>query len=183
MRRTERNINALGTVTIQHFTGDHLTHEHLETIIAINQHAHYPRLYNSKLEQDFLKELHSLASQWIGVYFLYVNKNPIAYEYGFSYNKCFEDWRAGFDTRIDPNISVGKFLSLKVMESCFEQGCEIIDFMRGAHAYKTEWEPQKRHYRELRIFRHQSILAAIAYFWLRKLKPALKYLQMHQPNH
>lgn len=176
LRRAERNANALGTVTIQNYSGERLSREHYESIVAINQHANYPRLYNSNSEQNFLKELLSQTSQWLNIYFLYINENPIAYEYGFLYNNWFEDWRAGFDTRIDPNISIGKLLSLNVMKNCFERGCETIDFMRGAHAYKTEWEPQTRHYKELRIFKRQSILAAIAYFWLRKLKPVLKYL-------
>jgi CelD/BcsL family acetyltransferase involved in cellulose biosynthesis len=174
LRRAERNTEKLGTVKIKRYAGDQLAWEHFESIIDINQHAHYPRLYHSKREQDFLKELLKHASQWLNVYILTVDKDKIAYEYGFLYNDCFEDWRAGFDTRIDPSISVGKLLSLRVMENCFKRNCIAIDFMRGAHEYKTEWQPQSRYFMEVRIFKHQSVLAAAAYVWLRKIKPVLK---------
>lgn len=78
-------------LTIQHFADNQLSREHFESIININQHMHYPRLFNSKLEQDFLKALLSCASQWLNVYFLCVNKDPIAYEYGFLHNNSFKD--------------------------------------------------------------------------------------------
>ena len=177
LRRAERNANGLGAITIQHHSNGQLTWEHFEAIINVNQHAHYPRLYNSKLEQDFLKELVGYAAKWLNVYILCIDGEPIAYEYGFLYNNCFEDWRAGFDTRIDPSISVGKLLSLNVTKHCFERDYAAIDYMRGAHQYKTEWNPQSRHFKELRIFNHHSIMAAIAYFWLKKLKPVLKRSQ------
>ena len=174
LRRAKRNTDKLGTVTIKNYTGDQLAWEHFESIININQHAHYPRLYNSKLEQAFLKELLGCTSQLLNVYILCINEDQIAYEYGFLYDNCFEDWRAGFDTRIDPSISVGKLLSRYVTEHCFEHGYTAIDYMRGAHEYKTEWKPQTRYFRGLRIFKHQSAMSAIAYFWLRIIKPVLK---------
>jgi len=174
LRRAERNANKLGEVKIKHYAGNQLAWEHFESVININQHAHYSRLYNSKLEQDFLKELLGCASQWMNAYFLGIDNDQVAYEYGFLYNNSFEDWRAGFDTRVDPKISIGKLLSLKVTEHCFKHDCSAIDYMRGAHEYKTEWNPQSRHFQELRIFNHQSIMAAIAYLWLRKVKPVLK---------
>jgi len=174
LRRADRNSSKLGTVKVKHIAGTRLSWEHFETIVDINQHVHFPRLYHSKLEQDFLKELLDRASKWINIYFLYIDDNPIAYEYGFLYNNSFEDWRAGFDTRIDPSVSVGKLLSLKITEQCFMRGYSAIDYLRGAHEYKTEWNPQSRHFKELRIFKHQSVMAAVAYLWLRKLKPVLK---------
>lgn len=174
LRRAERNANDLGEITVKRFASDQLSWKQFESIIELNQHSNYPRVYESNLEQNFLKELFACASQWLVIYLLYADENPIAYEYGFLYNNCFEDWRAGFDTRIDPSISVGKLLSMHVTKDCFNRNCIAIDYMRGAHEYKTEWQPNTAHFKEVRIFRHWSLMSAVAYFWLKTLKPVLK---------
>ena len=178
LRRAERSCSDLGTISLQQYTGNDLTEEHVEAIISVNRYANYPRLYHSQSEQDFLKELLICAPQWLNVYLLCINDKPVAYEYGFLYNSCFEDWRAGFDTRIDPAISIGKFVALKITKKTFDQKLKEIDFMRGEEAYKQDWQPAKREFVNLRIFKTEHIIALASYYWLKIIKPRIKSLQV-----
>ncbi|MBT3313609.1 MAG: GNAT family N-acetyltransferase [Anaerolineae bacterium] len=174
LRRAERNSAGLGNVFLKQYSGNGLTWGNFDEAIAVNCHANYPRICHSKKEQAFLKELFELAPQWLTLYLLFINDEAVAYEYGFLYQNRFEDWRAGFDTRIDPAISIGKFIALKVLEKSFEDGLKEVDFMRGAHAYKQEWRPETRIYTQLRFFKRQSPKAMIAYLGLEKIKPLLR---------
>ncbi len=174
LRRAQRNSQKLGDVEIRHYKGNEIRWEIFEDMIEVNCHANFPRVCDSKKEQAFLEKLHKTASQWLTVYLLYADGKPIAYEYGFLYNNRLEDWRAGFDTRIDPSISIGKFMALNILQDAFDNSLSEVDFMRGSHDYKREWNPSSRTFVQLRFFRFQSIKALLAYIGLKKIKPFLK---------
>lgn len=172
LRRAQRNSQKLGQVDGQYFVGEP-PWENFEEMIAVNCHAHFPTICNDEKEQLFLKKLHQRAQKWLMIYLLTIDGEPIAYEYGFIFNNRLENWRAGFDTRINPSVSVGKFATLKILQDAFEKKIREVDFMRGAHSYKREWKPSARIFVRLRFFRRTSIRAWLAYFGLQKIKPIL----------
>lgn len=174
--RAFRLAEEIGPVECKHYTGENLNRDVIQTIVRINRYSHYPRLYNLPMEQTFLNELAQQMSQshWFGAYLLFVNKQPLAYEYGFHYNSRFEDWRAGFDTRLASNISIGKALAMMVIQTCYGQQIREIDFLRGDEPYKLEWKPAAREYVKTRIFNAGSIRAFAAYQWLVKVKPRIR---------
>jgi CelD/BcsL family acetyltransferase involved in cellulose biosynthesis len=174
--RAVRLAEELGPVESKHYTGEDLNENVVQTIVGINQYSHYPRLYNVPIEQDFLKTLAQQMSHscWFGAYLLFVNKQPVAYEYGFHYNSRFEDWRAGFDTRLASNISIGKVLARMVIQSCYSPRIGEIDFLRGDEVYKLEWKPAAREYANSRIFNTRSISAFAAHQWLVRIKPHIR---------
>lgn len=177
LRRALRLAEEVGPVEIRHYTGNQVTWEVFQTVVEINRNAHYPRLYNSPTEQALIRELTERKAPqqgWLDVYILWVNNQPIAYEYGFGYEGRFEDWRSGFDTRFPANISIGKLLAMEVVQKCIQEGYSEIDFLRGDESYKEEWEPSQRDFVNLRIFNNKSVSAFTAYFWLEKIKPMLK---------
>ncbi len=174
LRRAERNSKSLGEMSLKQYLGDSLTWENFSEVVAVNCHANYPRICNSEQEKTFLETLYKLAPQYFILYLLYIDNQAVAYEYGFLYNDRFEDWRAGFDTRINPTISIGKFIALKVLKKSFDDNVKEVDFMRGSHAYKQEWKPESRVFVQLRFFKQQSLKANIAYLGLEKIKPLLK---------
>lgn len=177
LRRALRLAEEIGPVEIRRYTGAQVTWEVFQIIIEINRHANYPRLYNSQTEQLLIRKLveQSQPKQgWLDVYILWVNGEPIAYEYGFQCEGRFEDWRSGFDTRFPSNISIGKLLAMEVVQKCIQEQYNEIDFLRGVEMYKQEWMPSKREYVSIRIFNRKSLPAMLAYFWLEKIKPILK---------
>ena len=176
--RAVRLAEEIGPVEFRHYTGASMNDEALQTIIEINRYSHYPRLYNLPIEQVFLKTLSRQMADvgWFGVYLLYVNNQPVAYEFGFHYKDRFEDWRAGFDTRMASNISIGKALAMMVIEACYNQSNTEIDFLRGDEQYKLEWKPAKRDYANSRIFNTKKLSAAAAYQWVVSIKPRIRRL-------
>jgi CelD/BcsL family acetyltransferase involved in cellulose biosynthesis len=174
LRRAERNAKKRGQVTLQKYTGANLRWANFEEVITINRHAYYPSLCHSESEQAFLRALYSLAKQWLAVYVLYIEREPVGYRYGFLYDNKFEDWRTGFDTRYPSSLSIGKLAASKVIFDAFESQLAEVDFMRGAHAYKQKWQPKSRFFTQIRFFRKRSLRAYLAYAWLYKIKPILK---------
>lgn len=177
--RAVRLAEEIGPVEFKHYTGREMNEELIQTIIQINRYSHYPRLYHLPFEQEFLKALSRQMAEvnWFGAYLLFVNNQPVAYEYGFHHNGRYEDWRAGFDTRMASNISIGKALAMMVIESCYNQSHKEIDFLRGDEQYKLEWKPAKRNFANSRIFNDRKLPAAAAYQWLTNIKPRIKRLQ------
>lgn len=180
LRRAGRLADELGTVTLEHFTGDRVIPELVQQLININQHAHFPRLYNSPLEQKLLFELIKNGggqTNWLDIYILNINGNPIAYEYGFVYEKRFESWRSGFNTNIPQQISVGKLLSMRVFETCIRERYYEVDFLRGDESYKLEWKPDKKLYCNIRLFNRKTLQGVLSYRWLQNAKPLLKKIR------
>ena len=133
LRRASRLANESGKVDFGYYVGDDVNWALFENIIEVNQYSHHPRLYLFTDQQNFIRKLVELMTDQkrLIVYILSINGEPAAYEYGFIHDGRFEDWRAGYDTRINPAISIGKLLSMKVIENCIINGCTEIDFLRG----------------------------------------------------
>lgn len=185
LRRAARLANEMGTVNLRHLTGENVKPELVQELIDINQHAHFPRLYNSPLEQKLLFELiinGGEQTNWLDIYILNINDKPIAYEYGFVYEKRFESWRSGFDTNTPQQISVGKLLSMNVFETCIREGYLEIDFLRGDEAYKLEWKPEKKQYCNIRLFNRRTLQGVLSYHWLQNAKPLLKRIRKNALN-
>lgn len=174
--RAVRLAEKIGPVECRQYAGENMHEDVLQTIVAINAHSHFPRLYNVPREQAFLYTLAQQMnnSKWFSAYLLFVNEQPVAYEYGFQYDGRFEDWRAGFDTRLASNISIGKALAMMVVRACYAQANTEIDFLRGDEQYKLEWKPAAREYVSSRIFNTNSFSAAVAHQWLVNIKPRLR---------
>lgn len=177
LRRAVRLAEEIGPLELKTFTGAKITPGILQMLAEINQHSNHPRLYYSKSEQALLTEISSRmkSGNWMSIFMLNLNNEPKAYEYGFTYNGCIEIWRAGFDTRL-PNISIGKILSMRVIQEGFKNGIHDIDFLRGDEDYKQEWQPESRKFVKLRAFNNR-ILPLIAHQWLTTFKPLIKRLQ------
>jgi CelD/BcsL family acetyltransferase involved in cellulose biosynthesis len=177
LRRALKLAEAIGPVKLNQYRGAEVSWEIFKTIVKINRYANYPRIYNSPSERALIKELvEQMASNqnYFEVYILSINNKPVAYEYGFVYQGRFEDWRSGFDTRLPPNVSIGKVLAMKVVQTCIAHKYTEIDFLRGDESYKQEWTPSSRKFTKIRIFNRRKLTAILSYIWLEKIKPNLK---------
>lgn len=177
LRRAEKLSKELGEVELRHYSGGLVSEELIRELVEINRHSHFPRLHDSQDEQILLRELicnGGEQSNWLDIYILAINGKSIAYEYGFVYKKRFESWRSGFNTNLPQNISVGKLLSMKVIQSCILEGYFEIDFLRGDEAYKLEWKPETKIYSNIRLFNRKKIQAVLSYMWLNHIKSTLK---------
>jgi CelD/BcsL family acetyltransferase involved in cellulose biosynthesis len=163
LRRAVRKADELGQVTYLFLVGKQIQPEHLETIIKVNGHGNFPIIFNSEKEQAFLYDLYEQMHDCFQVYLLLIDQKAVAYEYGFFYNNRFEAWRAGFDTRVDPTISVGKLLSMRIIEESYERNYIEIDFLRGNESYKEDWEPLQREYAYIRVLQTRKPVLFLGY--------------------
>ena len=178
LRRAARLAEGTGKVSLSHYSGDEVTWQIFQKIIDINQHARFPLIYQSPEEQSFHKELSERASKkdLISVFLLSIDNIPLAYEYGFTYKNRYEAWRAGYDMRFDPTISIGKLLSKMMTEKAFALNYTEIDFLRGDEAYKTDWNTQTRVYTKTRFIKKSNLLARWVFIWFPKIRKSLKSL-------
>ena len=178
LRRAARHAHESGEVAFEHFSGANITWQVFEKIIKVNQYTHYPLLFNSSREQAFHKELtkHTHTKEILTVFLLSIDKIPLAYEYGFIYKDRYESWRAGYDTRSDPIMSLGKLLSQMAIEQAFDLNYKEIDFLRGDEAYKEEWKPFTRKYSKVQFIRKTNFVACFVFIWLPRIKAFVKDL-------
>ena len=171
LRRKVRRIKRQGQHTFKHHSGQEVTWQDISTIFEINKYGRYPHLYIPGEERAFQRELLALMSDrgWLDIYLLYINDQPVAYRYGFTFKGKFEDWRNGFNTQYY-ELSVGKVLLMLVIEDCYKRAYEGIDFLRGDEGYKIHWQTLERTYTQLRFVAVNRPLPMIAYIWLPKLK-------------
>ena len=175
LKRRLRRAEEQGTVTHKKYSGQNLKWDHFLTLFDINERGSYPNLYKSKENRAFHQSLYDLMNRngWIQIEMLYVEDEPVAFQYGYIFNNRYQDWRSGYDSKYEA-LGTGKILMMFSIKEWFEPQIREVDFLRGTHDYKADWQPLARDFMDLRIFRVQKLETLIAYFWLNTLKPILK---------
>lgn len=79
----------------------------------------------------------------IRLFYLLLDKKPIAFVLGFHFRKIFYYWNIGFDSA-HQKLSPSKVLLAGVIQRCFHSGVNEFNFMRGDSDYKTRWTKQFR---------------------------------------
>lgn len=77
------------------------------------------------------------------LFYLLLDKKPIAFVLGFQFSKIFYYWNIGFDSA-HQKLSPSKVLLAEVIQRCFQSGINEFNFMRGESDYKTRWTKQFR---------------------------------------
>ena len=175
-RRRLRRLQEQFKVTLIHHRGAEIGWEDMETIFALNEHGRYPHLYRSESERAFQRRLLEVTSAhgWPEVFLLYLDDQPAAYRYGFTFAKRFEDWRNGIDMRLSEHAT-GKALLWLTMENCIQRGLSEVDFLRGDENYKARWQTKERIYTQLRFVPWTRLLALLNYIWLPRLKQWVRH--------
>jgi len=174
IRSKVRKIEEQSRLTLKHHIGKEVTWQDISTIFEINEYGHFPHMYRTTEERAFQREIFDLIKDqgWMDIFLLCIDDQPVAYNYGFSYNHRFEDWRAGFRTQYS-DLSLGRILYLMTIEDCFKRAFREIDFLCGDEHYKTRWQTLERSYTQLRFIPRNRLSAKVAYIWPPKLKALL----------
>ncbi len=174
LKRRRRRAEEMGAIKVERYSGQNLRWEHFLRIFKLNEKSNFPDLYQSEQNQSFHKDLFNLmqAHDWIQIEILFINEKPVAFQYGFTYDGKYEDWRGGIDKEYE-FIAPGKLLMMLTMEKRFESEFEESDFLRGNHAYKTDWNPLKRDFLGIQVFNKKSLKARLAFAWIEYIKPHL----------
>lgn len=125
---------------------------------------HMLGVFNTQEVRDFYIDVAKLFSDngWLALYFLTVNDEPIATQYGFEYNRKMYFCLPGFD----PDYSqyrIGNLILMKIIEKCIERKIEECDFLKGGEQYKSYWTAKYR--RNLKIKFANKRLTSNLYQW------------------
>lgn len=109
---------------------------HQKRWLSINQPGAFQ---SNKVKDIFLKRAKLFAEKgWFKLFFLVVNKIPIAAKYVLEYNKKIYGCLSGFDTRYH-SYGPGNLLLAKIIENAIERKFIEYDFMKGNELYKSKW--------------------------------------------
>lgn len=106
----------------------------------------------------FNKDFHKAVArdfadkQWLSMYFLTANDEPVACIYSFDYAQKNYFYQSGFDPRFGA-YGVGTLLSMYAIETSIQKGLKEYDFMRGDERYKRHWPSKVRSNFELQYIR------------------------------
>lgn len=145
LERRLRRMNESHTLELEHCKGSQIRWEHFEMIFEINRNGAFPEKYETESERAFHRELlHRMAAQdWMEILFLKLDREPVAFEYGFNMDGRFEDWRTGYNRGFSKQ-GIGKTLLHLLLKEFSEQGYQDFDFLRGDYDHKHDWRPSKR---------------------------------------
>jgi CelD/BcsL family acetyltransferase involved in cellulose biosynthesis len=117
--------------------------------------------------------IHDCARRgWIRFYCLEANGTRIAVFYCYRFRNQIFYFQAGFNPDHE-RLRPGLVLIGYAIEHAIEEGNTVFDFLRGDHAYKTQWGKSQRETYTLAAFRQD--LPATLYRLQSEWIPALKY--------
>jgi CelD/BcsL family acetyltransferase involved in cellulose biosynthesis len=173
-KRRMNRAKEMGSVTIERHGGATLAWEHYQTIFKINEKSNFPYLYKNEQDVLFHKELFNLMKDqnWVQIEIFKLNDIPIAYQYGFTFEKRYEDWRGGIDKDYE-TLAPGKLLMMHTLEERYKEGYKENDFLRGDHTYKKDWLPQARKFTKIQVYNPKNIKSRLAYIWVHYIRDFL----------
>lgn len=171
-KRRIKRAAEIGPIEIQRFSGTSLEWQHFQTIFLVNKKSSFPELYNSEENVAFHKDLFLLMrdKKWIQIEIFMLKGEPIAYQYGFTFESRYEDWRGGINKDYDI-IAPGKLLMMQTLEHRFKENIIESDFLRGNHTYKKDWLPESRKYKKIQVFNQNKLKSRAAFLWVQKIRP------------
>ena len=144
--------------------------EHFEMLFEVNKKGRYSSVYNDDTERAFHKELFEVTKErnWVEIIMIFLDDQPVAFDYGFNLDGRFEDWRTGYDLSFRQQ-AVGKLLLYLSLEFQFTNGYRDFDFLRGDHDYKSQWNPLHHDYLNIIAVKKWHIPARLTLITLPKI--------------
>lgn len=155
MRRIKEN----GNVELKRYDATGLSvRENMEIFIALHRKGWAARGFPGAFEMrprafhDFHVEIAEKFAEkdWLGLYFLTVNDEPVASQYAFEYGDKMYYYLAGVDPRY-ASYSVGNLIIKSLLETCISKGLKEYDMLRGDEPYKYVWTRNYRRNFEVRF--------------------------------
>lgn len=131
-------------------------------------------IFSKADSRDFHREIFDrfLKNRWIYLSILKSDGRPIAYRYGYLYNRRVYSYNHSFDERYS-NVSPGRMLVLWTLKGCVKEGISEYDFLRGEERWKGMLTKDFRTHNRIRIFR-TTFYSKCLYYLQSRLMPYLK---------
>lgn len=168
----------------------------LETLFHLHQSrwqsTGQPGRFGSPARRQFYFDLGRilLAQGLLEFWFVEVNGQPAAAQFGFRFRNMVAQLQEGYDRKYSTD-SVGYVLRARVLQELIAQGVRTYDFLGGADESKLRWGAEPGHYLDLRFARPFSAgaaylrtqqYAAESKSWLRRNLPETVWQVLHKAN-
>jgi hypothetical protein len=112
------------------------------------------------MRKDYLGFHQDVASTfakngWLRIYVLYFNDIPVAYLYGYLFDKGFWFYQTSYDLTFR-DYSPGAVALQMVIKSVIDEGAKEFDFLRGDEEYKLKISDGHRQLTTAFLFKHNS---------------------------
>lgn len=178
LRRRRKQLENLGSVSIEKITGSTELNKYLAEAFAIELCSWKAR-QGTGIAQDqrlteFYQEIGRAAAQrnYLSLYFLKLNNRTIAFQYGLTYAGSYSLLKNGYDETYK-NCSPGHILQAEVLRDCISAKLTKFDFLgdsTGPHMeWKMYWSNSIQRHQWIFIFRDSSIgqtLCKAKFNWL-----------------
>jgi CelD/BcsL family acetyltransferase involved in cellulose biosynthesis len=93
----------------------------------------------------------ALNRDWLRLYVLRLDGEPVACLYGFLYRRTFYFYQSGFDAKYHA-YSVGLVAMGLAIQRAIEEGADEYDLLHGNEAYKSHWSHDSRELGRLEVY-------------------------------
>jgi CelD/BcsL family acetyltransferase involved in cellulose biosynthesis len=152
----------------------------LEHLIHVSQRS-WKRETRTSLDQlgprEFIERLSRAARtrEWLSVWLLYLNDEPVAMEYQLIDGANVHALRADFDSKVE-EISPGSYLFRYLLEYLFDRRLYRYYMGRGNNPYKGRWTSQGEPLIHLRAY-NRTLRGALIWINETVFKPQLRTLR------
>lgn len=159
LRRRRRRLEERGPVTMERVTGGERLAERLEEGFALERSGWKAQrgtaIAQSQRRLAFYSDLASVAAKagWLGLYFLRLDKQPIAFQYGLEYGGRYLAMKPGYDEAFS-EVSPGQLLTEGLIQDCIGRGLLELDLLGDEAPFKREWTEAVRPHHWLFIYRN-----------------------------
>jgi CelD/BcsL family acetyltransferase involved in cellulose biosynthesis len=150
LRRSFRDIQtAHGKIALKKYDEFTSLDDALNLFFTLHQKRCFskgtPGVFATQKVRDMFANSAKLFAEkdWLALYFLTVNDNPIAVQLCLEYKDKMHYGLGGFDP-VYSSYSIGNLIIYKMIEKCIDKGITEYDFMKGEEEYKFKWSQQFR---------------------------------------
>lgn len=120
-----------------------------------------PGAFAEETFRNFHKDVAEVfaGNNWLGIYFLRIDGEPVAAQYTFEYDKKMYYYLAGFLPKYS-EFSVGNLIIMFLLRECIAKGFTEYDMTRGDEPYKKQWTNNYRRNFEVRLV-HKKIISEL----------------------
>ncbi|MDH7606645.1 MAG: GNAT family N-acetyltransferase [Candidatus Bathyarchaeota archaeon] len=150
LRRCQRNLEKdCGKVELKKHNDYGSVKDAMEIFFKLHQKRwesrRMPGVFSTQIIRNFYVDVAKSfdMNNWLSLYFLTVNDEPVATHYCFEYGEKLYFALSGFDLGYS-KYSIGNLLTLKAIEQCIMKKLREFDFMKGDELYKSKWTEEYR---------------------------------------
>jgi CelD/BcsL family acetyltransferase involved in cellulose biosynthesis len=155
---------------------DRLFSLHIDRFKSKSDNKNIKSSFNGSEIKKFHYDIGSsfLAKQWLKLYFLNYENEPIASLYAFKYSDKLYYYQSGFNSNWE-RFSLGTVLFGYAIEDSINEGLKEFHFLRGDEKYKSRWTKDYRETKNVFIF-NCTFLGEVLYIIIRGKKNLRKVL-------